>query len=155
MDASKLPGNCVPPEGLPETPLIYCVEPLAFGKTSFSLLQRLTVPTGSPHVRGAAFYIPRLVDVPSNSFRIVSHAGSALLAITSVKVNDGVSGWMQIAVQAQTLDGSPAHGTHFCNIVAIGTELSAKKARAGVAEAPSAKRIGTRAPRRSSRRLSR
>lgn len=155
MNASKLPGSCDPPPGLPETPLIYCVEPLAFGKASFSLLQKLTVPTGSPHVRGAAFYIPRLVDVPSISIRIISHAGSALLAITSVKVNDNVSGWMQIAVQLQTLDNSPAHGTHFCNIVAIGTELHPKKARAGAAEKPSAKRSTTLAPRRSSRKVRR
>lgn len=122
MGDFKVPAGCEPPAGLPEKPLAYCVEHVAFGKTSFSITHEMTTPTGSPHVRGAAFYLPRLTDIPSLSTRIISHAGSALLIITSVKINEDVGGWMQIAIAAQSFDGSPAHGKHFCNIVAIGRE---------------------------------
>ena len=122
MGDMKVPAGCEPPPGLPEKPLAYCVEHVAFGKTSFSITHELTMPTGSPHVRGAAVYLPPMVDMPSISIRIVSHAGSALLTITSVKVNENVSGWLQIAIAAQTFDASPANGKHFCNIVAIGQE---------------------------------
>ena len=129
MDAMKIPEGCEPPAGLPEKPLAYCVEHVAFGKTSFSITQEMTTPQSSPHERGAAFYLPHMVDMPSISVRIVSHAGSALLTITSVKVNENVSGWLQIAVAAQTFDGSPASGKHFCNIVAIGQEKMGPVAR--------------------------
>ena len=109
----------------PEEPLAYDEEPLPFGYVSYSVLQKMTEPTGGPHVRQVAIYIPRLLDIPSVSIRIVSHAGSALLRVSSMKINENVGGYMQIAIAAQTLPpgAEPATGVHFCNIVAIGKPI--------------------------------
>jgi hypothetical protein len=47
--------------------------------------------------------------------------------VYSVKINEDVGGYMQIAIEAQTLPpgANPATGLHYCNIVAIGKPLSA------------------------------
>jgi hypothetical protein len=113
--------------GKPEEPLAYNEEKLAFGYVSYCVTQQMTEPTNSPHVRGVAIYIPKLLDIPSVSIRIVSHAGSALLMVYSVKINEDVGGYMQIAIEAQTLPpgANPATGLHYCNIVAIGRPVSA------------------------------
>ncbi len=88
----------------------------------------MSEPTGSPHVRGVAFYIDRLYDTPTVSIRIVSSAGSALLAVYSLKINEDVAGYTQIAIEAQTLPpGGPATGDYFCNIVAIGRPVAPVK----------------------------
>jgi hypothetical protein len=106
----------------PEEPLVYGEEKLAFGYTSYSVTQKMTEPTGSPHVRGVAIYIPKLKDIPNLSVRIISSAGSALLTVYSVKINEDVAGYMQIAIEAQSLPpgAHPASGVHHCNILAIG-----------------------------------
>ena len=110
----------------PEEPFAYDEEPLPHGYVSYSVTQRMTEPTGSPHVRGVAIYIPMQQETPSVSVRIISHEGSALLMVSSLKINDDVAGYMQIAIAAQTLTpGQHATGVHFCNIVAIGKPITA------------------------------
>lgn len=106
----------------PEEPLLYNEEPLAFGRTTYSVTQQMTKPTGSPHVRNVAIYIPRQTGVPDISIRIVSSAGSVPLVLFSVKINDNAEGWMQIGIVAQALPPADnAAGFHYCNIEAIGT----------------------------------
>lgn len=106
----------------PEEPLTYDEEKLPFGCVSYTVTQQMTKPEDADHVRGCAIYIPQLTDIPSLSIRIVSHAGSALLRVSSVKINENVGGYMQIAIAAQTLPpgAEPATGVHYCNLVAIG-----------------------------------
>ena len=106
----------------PEEPLLYDEEPLAFGRTSYSVTQQMTEPDNSPHVRGVAIYIPPQTGIPHISIRIVSSAGSVPLVIYALKVNENAGGWMQIAIEAQALPPADnAAGVHYCNIVAIGT----------------------------------
>mgnify|MGYP000512918537 CR=1 FL=1 len=109
----------------PEMPLACHVEPLPRGFASYSLTQKMIEPTGSPHVRSVAIYLPRMQDIPNLSVRIISSAASALLMVTSLKINEDVGGYMQIAVAAQSLMGGPATGVHHCNIVAIGKPMAA------------------------------
>ena len=113
-----------------EQPL-YDEEPLPFDCVSYSVTQKMIEPTGSPHVRSVSIYIPQLTGIPSVSIRIISQAdptlpppkaGPALLRVSSLKIDNNVSGSMPITIAAQTLPPgtSPATGIHYCNIVAIG-----------------------------------
>ncbi len=104
----------------PEEPLAYNEEPLPNGYVSYSVTQKMSMPTGSPHVRSVAIYIPKQKDVPSVSVQIIDFAAAALLMVTSLKINEDVAGYMQIAIAAQALPGGTAAGEHYCNIVAIG-----------------------------------
>jgi hypothetical protein len=108
----------------PEKPFACHVESLPRGLFSYSFTQRMTQPNGSLHVRSVAIYLPRMLDIPNVSVRIISSAGAALLMVTSLKINEDVGGYMQVAVAAQSLDGQPAAGVHHCNIVAIGKPLA-------------------------------
>jgi hypothetical protein len=121
--------------GKPEAPLACHEEPLPSGYRSYSVLQEMTMPDGAHHVRGCAIYLPRMTGVPSVSVRIVSHEGSALLHVTSLKINDDVGGWLQIAVAAQSLPpgAHPATGVHYCNLVVIGKPKPQPKMRAASA----------------------
>ena len=68
-----------------------------------------------------------LDDAPSVSIRILSDLGSTPLMVTSLKVNEDVSGFTQVAVAAQTLPpGGAATGKHYCNLVAIGRPRPSK-----------------------------
>ncbi|MCC0003685.1 MAG: hypothetical protein H6872_00475 [Methylobacteriaceae bacterium] len=97
--------------GYVENPTVYC----ATGQMS--------EPTGSPHVRGVEFRLPRFRQAPVVSLQITAPHGSSMLGIYAVKVNDNVSGQTQVAVEAQTIKGGPAHGEHFCSIVVTGFPL--------------------------------
>jgi hypothetical protein len=109
----------------PEMPLACNVEPLPNGYVSVCITQKMIEPTGSPHVRGVAIYLPQMQDIPNLSVRIISSAASALLMVTSLKINENVGGYMQVAVAAQGVSGGPATGVHHCNIIAIGKPLAA------------------------------
>jgi hypothetical protein len=111
----------------PEEPLSYGEEPLPNGYVSYSVTQKMSMPTGSPGVRSVAIYIPKQKDIPSVSVRIISSAAATLLMVTSVKINEDVAGYMQIAIAAQGIPpgtSSGAAGQHYCNIVAIGKPLA-------------------------------
>jgi hypothetical protein len=115
----------------PEKPLQYDEEPLPHGYVSYSVTQLMGVPTGGYHVRQAAIYIPQQHGIPGLSVRIIADASASPLMISSVKINENVGGYMQIAIAAQTLPkGSdtapPVVGSHHCNIVAIGRPISTK-----------------------------
>ena len=80
-------------------------------------------PTGSPHVRGIEFRLPRFIRAPVVSAEILGAPGSSMLAAYSVKVNDNVSGSTQVAIEAQTIFGGPAAGQHYCSIVVKGIPM--------------------------------
>ena len=100
-------------------------EPIVFGqvKASYSSTGKMSMPDGSPHVRGIEFRIPRLNACPSVSCQILGDEDACLLVVYSLKINDNVDNMMQIAIEAQTLDDKPAKGIHYCNIVVIGSPL--------------------------------
>ncbi len=145
------PGGPCDNTGKPEAPIACHEEPLPSGYRSYSVLQEMTMPDGSDHVRGCAIYLPRMVGVPNVSVRIVSHEGSALLHVTSFKMNDNVGGWLQIAVAAQSLPpgAHPATGVHYCNLVVIGKPRPQPKMRTSAASSrSSAKAKGAKKKRR-------
>lgn len=94
-------------------------DPVEFGGISYCSTGEMITPAGSPHVKAIEFRIPRLKVCPSVSHQIVGGKDASPLVIYAVKINDNVGGMTQIAIEAQTLDGKPAAGTHRCNIVAI------------------------------------
>lgn len=100
-----------PMTGYGENPTVYC----ATGKMS--------EPTGSHHVRGIEFRLPRFKQAPVVSLQITAPHGSSMLGVYAVKVNDNVSGQTQVAIQAQTIKGGPAQGEHYCSIVVTGIPL--------------------------------
>ncbi len=108
----------------PEIPLYCNEEQLPDGFVSYCAAQKMSEPTGSPHVRSVAIYIPKLKECPTVSVRIITHAAGALLTVTSLKINLDVGGYTQIAIAAGPLPpphgGATAAGVHYCNIVAIG-----------------------------------
>ena len=119
----------------PEEPLAYDEEKLPQGYVSYSVTQVMKEPTDSHHVRGVAIYIPHLHEVPSLSVRIIADERASPVMITSVKINENVGGYMQIAVAVQTLppppgapppQPTPVIGVHYCNIVAIGRPVANK-----------------------------
>lgn len=112
----------------PEEPLHCHEELLPDGYVSYSVTQVMSEPTGSHHVRAVAIYIPRLREVPSLSVRIIADASASPVMVTSVKIDENVGGYMQIAVAAQTLPpgAPPVVGVHHCNIVAIGQPVAGK-----------------------------
>ena len=110
----------------PEEPLIYNEEPLFDGYVSYSVTQQMLPPSTGPNVRGCAIYIPLQKEMPGISLSIVTSDGGALMAVTSLKINENVSGFMQIGVAAQPiLNKDSAAGLHYCNLVAIGKPLAA------------------------------
>jgi hypothetical protein len=112
--------------GKPEEPLIYQEEPLPNGYVSYSVTQQMLPPSTGPNVRGCAIYIPRQQDVPGISVSIVSSEAATQMAVYSLKVNEDVAGFMQIAIEAQPiLNSESAAGLHYCNLVAIGRPLAA------------------------------
>lgn len=112
----------------PEDPLVYNEEKLPHGNVGYSVTQVMSEPIGSPHVRGVAIYIPRLRELPNLTIRIIGNEGSSPLMVSSLKINEDVGGYMQIAIQAQILPlgASRVVGSHHCNIVAIGHPLAKK-----------------------------
>lgn len=100
--------NAEPMSGFPTNPTVY---------TSVGLM---SMPDNSPHVRGIEFRLPRFKSAPTVSAQIIAPHGSSMLALYAVKVNDNVSGQTQVAIEAQTIRGGPAHGEHFCMITVIG-----------------------------------
>jgi hypothetical protein len=89
----------------------------------YSSMGKMAEPTGSPHVRAIEFRLPRFKTAPTVSMQITAPHGSSMMAVSSVKVNDNVSGQTQVAIQAQTIRGGPAQGEHYCTITVSGTPL--------------------------------
>jgi len=98
----------------------YTYDPVAFGNVSYCSTGTMSMPTGSFDVRSIEFRIPRFTAVPSVCVRIIGDKDASPLKVYALKINDNVGGMTQIAIEAQTLDGKPAAGTHLCNIMAVG-----------------------------------
>jgi hypothetical protein len=105
------PVQSDPMTGYSTNPTVYCATGL------------MTQPTGSPHVRGIEFRLPRFKDPPAVSVQIAASVGASMLSVYALKVNDNVSGQTQVAIEAQTIVGGPANGTHYCTIVVTGLPL--------------------------------
>ncbi len=98
----------------------YQYNPVAFGNASYCSTGTMAMPTGSFDVRSIGFRIPRFTAMPSVSVRIIGDEDASPLTVYALKINDNVGGMTQIAIEAQTLDGEPAAGTHICNVMAVG-----------------------------------
>jgi hypothetical protein len=96
-------------------------EALPGGKRSYSRTEAMIIPDNSPHVRLAAFYLPSFADTATVSVQIIRSEGAAPMTVYALKINDNVNNRTQIAVSAVSIDGKPAGGLYWCNIVAIAT----------------------------------
>jgi hypothetical protein len=100
-----------PMTGYSVNPTVYCATGL------------MTMPTGSPHVRGIEFRLPRFKEPPGVSVQIAASVGASMLSVYALKVNDNVGGQTQVAIEAQTIVGGPASGTYHCTIIVTGLPL--------------------------------
>ena len=105
------PVQSDPMTGYPVNPTVSCATGI------------MSEPTGSPHVRGIEFRLPRFKQSPTVSVQITAPHGSSMLAVYSLKINDNISGQTQVAIEAQTIKGGPAQGEHHCTIIVTGIPL--------------------------------
>ena len=112
-------GGCMPQIGdaLCNLTTAYPVNPLVCCAT-----HEMSGAGDSTHVRNAEFHLPRFAQAPTVSVQVTALPGSSVLVVYSVKINDNI-GHTQIAIEAQTVPGGPAEGTHYCTIIATGMPL--------------------------------